>query len=149
MYEYFHTQTPNFCKFWKALEWKILLSLMSFALFYCNLEYFWSFVSFSILVHCLKKNLATLILSLNRRWHLVPRYLIGVWSQEAYPADADDQLGSETKLEPGHSSSDLCKLGHSSSDLCKLGHSSPDLCKLLNAFFPEECENYVCTYLHT
>jgi hypothetical protein len=50
----FQTKNPNSGKFWRALEWKMLV-------------YLWSFGIFSIvLVYCVKKNPATLTCAYNK-----------------------------------------------------------------------------------
>jgi cell division protein FtsW (lipid II flippase) len=67
-----HTKNPNFDKFWKALERKILLYFMAswcilllFGIFRCHFVVFWYIlcffgILFLVLVCCTKKNLATL-----------------------------------------------------------------------------------------
>jgi hypothetical protein len=79
----FQTKNPNLGKFWRALDWKMLIYfmaiwniLMIFGIFYDHLEHFvfiWyilcSFGTFCVhlvhfvpvLVSCTKKNMATLV----------------------------------------------------------------------------------------
>jgi hypothetical protein len=67
----FSNQTPTFGEFWKAFEWKMIISFMtiwytfwSFALFYGNLLHLVDICYIiPILVYCIKKNLATLLYS--------------------------------------------------------------------------------------
>jgi hypothetical protein len=61
----FKTQNPNLGKFWRALEWKMLVYVMviwnilrSVGIFYGHLGIF-----SLVLVYCLKKNLANLVVS--------------------------------------------------------------------------------------
>jgi hypothetical protein len=64
---------PVFGTFWKAFEWKISIAFLTFwhplwpfALYYGNLVYFVVVCYiFPILVYCIKRNLATLRLTLN------------------------------------------------------------------------------------
>jgi hypothetical protein len=66
---YFQTSNPNLGKFWRALDWKVLIYFMvmwniswTFGIFYDNqvhLVFIWYI--FPVLVLCTKKNLATLI----------------------------------------------------------------------------------------
>jgi hypothetical protein len=53
---YFQTKNPNLSKFWRALDWKMLVCcyvhLVHFVLIWCSF--------FPVLVTCTKKNLATL-----------------------------------------------------------------------------------------
>jgi hypothetical protein len=67
---YFQTKNPNLGKFWRVLQWKMLVYLMTFWSTYFtaignNLWPFGIFCShlvyFPVLVWCTKKNLATLI----------------------------------------------------------------------------------------
>jgi hypothetical protein len=75
---YFQTKNPNLGKFWRPLDWKMLIYFMAiwnilqtFGIFYGHLGYlmtmwyiFRSFGTFfPLLVPCTKKNLATLLLS--------------------------------------------------------------------------------------
>jgi hypothetical protein len=59
-YLYDQTKNPNLCKFWRALEWKILVYLKPIrplGIFYVHLEILNYFCIFSpILVYCVKKN---------------------------------------------------------------------------------------------
>jgi hypothetical protein len=65
---YFLTKNPNLGTFWRALEWKMLVCLITirnvslpFCMIYGHLVILWSFVIFSpVLVYFTKKNLATL-----------------------------------------------------------------------------------------
>jgi hypothetical protein len=65
----FSNQPPSFGTFWKAFEWKILISFMTiwytvwpFDLFYGNLVYFVCVCQIiPVLVYCFKTNLATLV----------------------------------------------------------------------------------------
>jgi hypothetical protein len=64
----FQTKNPNLGKFWRALDWKMLIyfmpirnSLQTFGIFYNHLALLCSFGTFlPVLVSCIKKNLATL-----------------------------------------------------------------------------------------
>jgi hypothetical protein len=66
---YFQTKNPNWGKFWRALDWKMLSYLCPFGIFYGQLGYFMTilvnFCSFGtffpVLVSCATKNLATLV----------------------------------------------------------------------------------------
>jgi hypothetical protein len=70
---YFRTKNPNLGKFWRTLEWKMLVYFMVFwnilrtlGIFYAHLATLCSFGIFSpVLVYCVKKNLATLQMSQN------------------------------------------------------------------------------------
>jgi hypothetical protein len=66
---YFQTENSNLGKFWRVLQWKMLVFLWPFGLFYGRLVnivaigyILWSF--WYIFPHCTKKNLATLVCSL-------------------------------------------------------------------------------------
>jgi hypothetical protein len=54
----FQTKNPNLGKFWRALDWKMLVYFMAIWKCCVNLVYIFSLV----LVYCVKKNLATLFL---------------------------------------------------------------------------------------
>jgi hypothetical protein len=66
---YFRTKNPNLGKFWMALEWKMFVYFMviwnilrPFGIPYGQEVMLWSFDKiFPILVYCVKKNLATLL----------------------------------------------------------------------------------------
>jgi hypothetical protein len=64
----FHTQNSNLGKFWRALDWTMILFLWRFGIFYGDLEYFMTFwyilysfgTFFPVSVSCTNKNLAAL-----------------------------------------------------------------------------------------
>jgi hypothetical protein len=66
---YFQTKNPNLGKFWKALQWEMLVYVIATWSIYGHLVYFvalwyilWLFGTFfPVLVSCTKKNLATLV----------------------------------------------------------------------------------------
>jgi hypothetical protein len=67
----FRTKNPNLGRFWRVLEWKMLVyfmpiwnkSITAFFICYAHLVILWSFgLFFPVLVYCVKKNLATLVL---------------------------------------------------------------------------------------
>jgi hypothetical protein len=80
----FKIKNPNLGKFWRALEWKMLISFMAFLnilqtfrKFYDHLVHFvFIWYIFSVLVTCTKKNLATLLttqsFSIYTRWQAAP-----------------------------------------------------------------------------
>jgi hypothetical protein len=61
---YFQTKKPNLGKFWRALEWNMLVFFVhlkyikGICIFYAKVVVIWYI--FPILVNCVKKNLATL-----------------------------------------------------------------------------------------
>jgi hypothetical protein len=64
---FFQTKNPNLGKLWRVLQRKMLVYFMFLVKFYGHSVYLWPFgmfvghfVSFSVLVYCKKKNLATL-----------------------------------------------------------------------------------------
>jgi hypothetical protein len=65
---YFQTKNPTLGKFWRDLQWKILVKIMAiwsllrpFGIFCAHLVYFMVILNiFPVLVCCTKKNLATL-----------------------------------------------------------------------------------------
>jgi hypothetical protein len=94
----FKPQNPNLGKFWRLLDWKILMYFMAiwnilqtFWIFYRHFGYFitiWyilcsSGTFFTALVSCTKKNLATLILILECVWQRQKAILKGGLSQES------------------------------------------------------------------
>jgi hypothetical protein len=57
---YFETKNSNLGIFWRALDWKILLNFIAvWCLYFMSIRYFISFW-----VYCIKKNLATLFLTI-------------------------------------------------------------------------------------
>jgi hypothetical protein len=69
MFQYFQTKNTNLDKFWRVLNWKILLFLQPFGIFCGHMVYLvviWYI--FPILVCCTKQNLSTLIKNTN---HLI------------------------------------------------------------------------------
>jgi hypothetical protein len=75
VYTYFQSKNPNLGKFWRALEWKSLVYSLAlcnilhpFGIYYSYLlnfmAFWWQFGIFPhVLVHCVIKNLATLLSS--------------------------------------------------------------------------------------
>jgi hypothetical protein len=66
---YFQTKNPNYDKFWRSLEWKMLVHFMVIwnilrpylGIFYGHLEMSWAFdMLFPVVVYFVKKNLAIL-----------------------------------------------------------------------------------------
>jgi hypothetical protein len=72
---YFQTKNPNLGKFWRALDWKMLIYFMAiwnilwrFGIFYDHLVHFiFIWYILLVLVSCTKKNLATLFRSADLR----------------------------------------------------------------------------------
>jgi hypothetical protein len=66
---YFQTKNPNLGKFWRVLQWKMLVYFMnilslvrSFDTFNGYLVFLWQVgMFFSVLVYCINKNLATMV----------------------------------------------------------------------------------------
>jgi hypothetical protein len=75
----FRTKNPNLGKFWRALEWRMLVYFMPiwnmlwpFGIFNGHLAFIWQFGIFSsALVYCVKNNLATLFKKVKLRANIV------------------------------------------------------------------------------
>jgi hypothetical protein len=67
---YFQTENTNLGKFWRVLQWKTLVHLWPFGLFYCHLIYF-------VIIQYISWLLGNLFLV----WHVVPRKIWQPWQR--------------------------------------------------------------------
>jgi hypothetical protein len=96
----FQTKNPNLGTFWRALEWKMLVCLWSFGIFYGHLEYFtviWNILrSFGIfyghLVYIWPFGNVVVI------WYIIPRFGLLCQEKSGNPEEISNLLFNPSRI---------------------------------------------------
>jgi hypothetical protein len=100
---YFQTKNPNLCKFWRVLNWKLLIYFIAIWNIYRHLGYFMTiwyahlvfiWYIFPVLVSCTMKNLATLLAS-----RFAHNYLVSANGQKVPQVSGWVSRGNRSKVD--------------------------------------------------